>query len=407
MLLQLKKPITFWQLKPSMHMSMWSHAAWQAMSTPPVLDEVVTLTLVVVAVDTLLETGGTPPVPTLDDTTVVPVPTVAPPWPPVPMVPADSMLLPQPANHATAPTVAKHIEAKTAARIRRTPPRPLGTQFDRYPPGSPRRKRFPYERVRLGAPMAADSMHAGKFSPRALVLDMDGLMVDSEPLWFQVESAFAAGRGGVWTHEHARAAIGRGTAYTLRTMSALFGFPVDVPRDKDAIFDAFIARVGDLALMPGCLELLDAAEEGGVPSAVASSSPARLIEAVLARFGLRERFVAVISGESVTSPKPAPDVFLRAAELLGAAPSTCAVLEDSLAGATAGRAAGMFVIAVPERNAEKLRFDTVADRIVGDLFAAREVLDLTHRTRVDGRSPPVEGRGSGRARRPTPRTPRS
>jgi sugar-phosphatase len=222
------------------------------------------------------------------------------------------------------------------------------------------------------------SRPAEKFSPRGLVLDMDGLMVDSEPLWFRVESAFAAGRGGAWTAAHALACTGRGTAATLRTMSATFGFAVDVPADTRAIIDAFLLRVGELTLKPGLLELLDAAE-GVLPIAVASSSPLRLIDAVLDRFGLTARVNAVVSGESVPSPKPAPDIFARAAAEIRVPAPACAVFEDSLAGATAGRAAGMFVIAVPEHTADG--FAAVADRIVPDLFAARATLTLPARCR--------------------------
>lgn len=230
----------------------------------------------------------------------------------------------------------------------------------------------------VGATMAHDSRLTSKFSPGGLILDMDGLMVDSEPLWFRVESAFAAERGGAWTPEHAHAATGQGTRNTLRTMSRLFGFAVDVERDTERIFDAFLARVAELTLKPGLVELLDAAETA-LPIAVASSSPRRLIEAVLARFGLTARVNAVVSGQEVPRGKPAPDVFFRAAEEIRVAPARCAVLEDSLAGARAGRAAGMFVVAVPERNAEA--FAGVADRVVADLFAARDTLDLPARCR--------------------------
>lgn len=194
-------------------------------------------------------------------------------------------------------------------------------------------------------------------------------MVDSEPLWFAVERAFASARGGDWTAAHAASCVGRGTPHTLRTMSDLFGFPVDIARDTAEIVDAFIARVAEIAWKPGCPELLDAAKS--LPLAVASSSPTRLIHAVLDRFSIRSRFAAIVSGQDVASAKPAPDIFLRAAELLGVAPSACAVLEDSLAGATAGRAAGMFVIAVPEGDWAGRGFEAVADRIVSDLFAAR------------------------------------
>jgi len=223
--------------------------------------------------------------------------------------------------------------------------------------------------------MSREAPPREKFSPAAIVLDMDGLMVDSEPLWFGVEGAFAATRGGQWTRALARRCVGRGTAYSLGVMSETFGFSVDLVRDTGEIMDAFLARVGELELKPGCRELLDAAA-GRLPLAVASSSPRRLIRAVLERFELGPRFGVVVSGEEVPSPKPAPDVFLRAAAELGTAPGACAVLEDSLAGATAGRAAGMFVIAVPEGPWEGRGFESVADRIVADLFAARASIVL-------------------------------
>ena len=215
------------------------------------------------------------------------------------------------------------------------------------------------------------------FSPGALVLDMDGLLVDSEPLWYEVERTFAADRGAVWTLTHAHAAVGRGLAATLSMMSDAFGFPVDVAPDTAWIIDTFIARVGDLALKPGCLELLDAAS--ALPLAVASSSSTRLIHAVLDRFAVTGRFQAIVSGESVAHPKPAPDIFLRAAAELGVDPARCAVLEDSLAGATAGYAAGMFVVAVPEGPPEGRGFEAVANVIVKDLFEAWSALQAPSR----------------------------
>lgn len=217
------------------------------------------------------------------------------------------------------------------------------------------------------------------FAPAALVLDMDGLMVDSEPLWFEVERAFAADRGGVWSLAHAHAAVGRGLATTLLMMNEAFGLPVDIARDTALIQDAFVDRVGELALKPGCLELIDAATAASMPLAVASSSPLRLIRAVLERFAITARFQAIISGESVPCPKPAPDIFLRTAALLGVEPARCAVLEDSLAGVTAGRAAGMFVVAVPEGPPEGRGFEAVSDVIVKDLFEAWRALQAPPR----------------------------
>lgn len=204
-------------------------------------------------------------------------------------------------------------------------------------------------------------------------------MVDSEPLWFAVERDFAAARGGDFTAAHAHACVGRGFAFTLTFMRETFGFAVDLEADIRAINDAFLARVAELRLKPGLLELLDEAQ-GALPMAVASSSSMRLIRGVLDRFELTARFDAVVTGESVARPKPAPDVFLRAAQEIGVAPAACAVFEDSFAGATAGRAAGMFVIAVPEGPPDA--FHAVADRVVPDLFAARATLALPQRPRA-------------------------
>lgn len=198
-------------------------------------------------------------------------------------------------------------------------------------------------------------------------------MIDSEPLWLAVEQDFVAARGGAWTAEHAHRCIGRGFANMLQVMSDTFGFAIDVAADTRTITEAFLSRVSELRLKPGLLELLDAAQ-GAVPIAVASSSSARVVRGVLDRFGLAARFDAVVSSDMVAAPKPAPDVFLRAARDIDVSPSACVVLEDSLAGATAGRAAGMFVIAVPEVASDA--FAAVADRVVTDLFAARAMVEL-------------------------------
>lgn len=199
---------------------------------------------------------------------------------------------------------------------------------------------------------------------------MDGLLVDSEPLWFEVLGAFVRERSrGVWTPEHARRCTGKGVASTLAFISDTFGFPVDVPGDAAAIFDSVIERVSDVTLKPGAREIV-AFARASFRTALASSSPMRLINAALAHFELASFFDVVVSGDSVARTKPAPDIFLRAAEALGVPPSACVVLEDSIAGATAGRAAGMIVIAVPEGPPEGRGFEAVADAVLPDLWAA-------------------------------------
>lgn len=214
----------------------------------------------------------------------------------------------------------------------------------------------------------------------ALLFDLDGLMVDSEPLWFEINCDLVKERGrppAAWTHAHAEACIGQGIPSLLRYMETSFGFPVDIEKDAAQIVETYIARVQKLELKAGFQDLVDAARAAGVPIAVASSNKGRVVDAVLARFALTEVFDAVVSGDHISRPKPAPDIFLEAARRVGVAPERCVVLEDSVAGATAGFAANMKVIAVPEGSPEGRGFEAVAHAIVPSLVEARPLLVLT------------------------------
>lgn len=197
-------------------------------------------------------------------------------------------------------------------------------------------------------------------------------MVDSEPLWFDVERAFVRERGGDWTAEHARVCTGRGMANTLRVMQEQLRVVVDVERDEAEIVARFIDRVDELELKAGFTELFEAASAHGLPRALASSSPRRLVEAIARRFGLLARFGAIVSGDGVARPKPAPDIFAEAARLLDVPVRACVVLEDSLAGMQAGRAAGARVIGVPEAVVPEMH--ALADALVKDLHEARALL---------------------------------
>ncbi len=200
---------------------------------------------------------------------------------------------------------------------------------------------------------------------------MDGLMVDSEPLWFEVERDFARAHGGDWTPELAASGIGKGLDHTLRTMHKAFGLSIDRESHEKEIVDRFLSRAHTIAIKAGCLELL-AAGRGVIPMAAASSSVGRLVRGVLEGLGLAPNFHAIVSGDDVVNPKPAPDIFLEAARRLGVEPAGCVVLEDSLAGATAAHAAKMRVIAVPERVTPGI--EAVATIVVGDLHEARRSL---------------------------------
>lgn len=210
---------------------------------------------------------------------------------------------------------------------------------------------------------------------QALLWDMDGLLVDSEPLWFQVERDFAKRRGGDFTEEHARHNIGKGIRHTVQLMRQMFGFDVDVESGVDELISDFMARTSELKLKPGARELIERTR-GNYGLALASSSHRRLIDKTLDQFDLGPAFDAIVSGEDVARSKPAPDVFLRAAELLDVPIDECVVLEDSLAGVIAGQDAGAIVIAIPEPPLDGRPFAEHADVVVDDLYEASRWLDL-------------------------------
>jgi mannitol-1-/sugar-/sorbitol-6-/2-deoxyglucose-6-phosphatase len=212
-----------------------------------------------------------------------------------------------------------------------------------------------------------------RFKPRGLVFDMDGLLVDSEPVWHEVEKDFIAARGGVWTLELALQCTGMGIGPAIRLMGQACGFEVDEERDVAEMEDRFVGRAHEVALKPGALRFLDAAQ-GRLPLGLASSSTRKLIDTILRQFNVQNHFQVTVSGREVPRAKPFPDVYLRAAELLGLDPASCLALEDSSNGVRAARAAGMTVIAVPEGNAEG--FELLADAVVGSLDEARLLVEL-------------------------------
>ena len=212
-----------------------------------------------------------------------------------------------------------------------------------------------------------------RFTPRGLIFDMDGLLIDSEPLWHAVEKAFAAARGGDWTDEMALACTGQGIDRIVHIMGEKLGFSVDEARCVRELEDRFVAHVHTLSMKPGARAFLEEARER-LPVGLASSSPRRLIDATLQRFGIKDHFNVTVSGQEVPRAKPFPDVYLRAAELLSLPPAACVALEDSRNGARAAREAGMTVIAVPE--GEPSGFEGIADAVVRNLEEARTLVSF-------------------------------
>jgi len=205
----------------------------------------------------------------------------------------------------------------------------------------------------------------------AFIFDMDGLLLDSEPLWRRAQIE-AFGAHGLVLDEAACATttgLRIDEVVTLRlSHPELAGRAIDPHALRNGIVDRVIALVISAGkLLPGARAAIEAAAATGVPLALASSSDGRLIHAALDHFGLTEHFAHVVSAEHEPFGKPHPGVYLRTAGQLGVAPTSCVAIEDSLNGVIAAKAARMTCVAVPA-PAERadVRF-SIADVILDSL----------------------------------------
>jgi HAD superfamily hydrolase (TIGR01509 family) len=204
---------------------------------------------------------------------------------------------------------------------------------------------------------------------RAVVFDMDGLLVDSEPLWVRAEIAVFGEVGVTLSEDDCLRTKG------LRSDDVVAFWHALSPWESPALHEVqsrLCTRVADLVraegrALPGVAHAIAIARENGRKIALASSSPSIVIRATLERLGLEDTFAIVQSAETEPLGKPHPGIFLTTAARLGIAPTECLVLEDSLTGVIAAKAARMTCIAVPcDYPKHDPRF-VIADAVVGSL----------------------------------------
>jgi HAD superfamily hydrolase (TIGR01509 family) len=181
----------------------------------------------------------------------------------------------------------------------------------------------------------------------AVVFDLDGVLVDSEPVWEQVRRQVVAENGGHWAADAQRRLMGMSTGEWARYLSEGLGVGLPPERIAALVIERMAARYTEhLPLMPGAVEAVRNLAARW-PLGLASSSPPSLIETVLDAASLRSSFVTALSTEQVAHGKPAPDIYLAVAGQLGHQPERCAAVEDSSNGLRSAAAAGLHVIAVP------------------------------------------------------------
>lgn len=182
---------------------------------------------------------------------------------------------------------------------------------------------------------------------RAVVFDMDGVIVDSESYWWETRVEFAGQFGKVWSFDDQRAVMGSSTHEWTQIMQERLA--LEMPRDQiaAAVIGGVLARLhAHLPVLPGAVEAARACASA-YPLALASGSPTVIIDEVMRLAGLDDVFTLRVYGDDMTHGKPDPEIYLTAAARLGVEPASCLGVEDSGNGLRALKAAGMVAVAVP------------------------------------------------------------
>jgi HAD superfamily hydrolase (TIGR01509 family) len=181
----------------------------------------------------------------------------------------------------------------------------------------------------------------------AIILDLDGVLLDSETAWVEVKKQFTEESGGHWKESARLDMLGMSSTEWSRYMHDELGVPVSPERISSEVADRLVGRYRQrLPLLPGAVGTVRELARSW-PLGLASSSNRNVIDLAVAEAGLADAFRVTVSSEEVERGKPAPDVYLEAARQLAIEPTACAAIEDSTNGIRSAHAAQMAVIAVP------------------------------------------------------------
>jgi HAD superfamily hydrolase (TIGR01509 family) len=211
--------------------------------------------------------------------------------------------------------------------------------------------------------------------PAAVLFDMDGTLVDTEPYWMLAETELVESWGGTWTHDDALTLVGNALEHSALVLQSR-----GVALGSDEIIGALTDRVMEqlrvaVPWRPGARELLASVREAGIPTALVTMSWRRMAEAIAERAGF-EAFDVVVAGDEVEHGKPHPEAYLRAATELGVDITACVAIEDSEVGVAAAVASGAATVAVPSHvplpaSPSYTLWPTLEGRLIADLAGLR------------------------------------
>lgn len=206
-------------------------------------------------------------------------------------------------------------------------------------------------------------------SPQAVIFDMDGIIIDSEPFWRQAEKEAFARQSIILTDEMCRSTAGLHLMKVVEHWQKRFGYDNET---KISLFTEIDARVIELIstqgkAFDGLIDLLEFLKQKKIKIALASGSSHKIIKTVLKRLHLEGKFDVIRSGEDEMYGKPHPQIFITTAAMLEVDPINCLVIEDSRNGVIAGKAARMKVVAMPEQEVKHDPVFAVADYCIENL----------------------------------------
>jgi HAD superfamily hydrolase (TIGR01509 family) len=202
---------------------------------------------------------------------------------------------------------------------------------------------------------------------KAIIFDMDGVMIESEPLWEKTERILLRRRSIDYNPTYRDKIVGLNQKDSAELLKETFGLPETIEEIIAERVEILISLYEEeLELVPGLVPLLEELKRKEFLLALASSSPLRVINFVLDKFSLGEFFSVVVSGDSVELGKPHPDIYLHTTKKLGVPPEECLVIEDSINGVKSAKKAGMTCIAIPDKRLNQEEFQT-ADLIIDSL----------------------------------------